>query len=160
MKTINNAQKTENKNFKNTTFRTLAVVASLVLISLTVDAGQNHKPTTAANTYDGMAALKTDRANVAALPVSAQPTGEIMSNAWLFETAKEAELRVESWMTGNKYFGFTTLNNEISAEKNLEIESWMIDNPYFSNPKIESDTEAALQIESWMTSETLWKASR
>lgn len=158
MKTINNAQKTENRNLKNTTAKTFAIVASLVLISLTVSANGFWKQILVNNAYGKMAALIMNQTNEPASPLFAQPTSEMPSNAYLFETDKEAELPVENWMTTNRYFTTNALIDQVTPEKSLEIESWMIDNPYFSNPAVE--TEPALQIETWMTSKTLWKASK
>ena len=49
MKTINNAQKTENRKPKNTTAKTFAIVAALGLISLTVNANGFGKQISATN---------------------------------------------------------------------------------------------------------------
>lgn len=156
MKTTNNAQKSENRNPKNTTAKTFAVVASLVLISLTVSANGFWKQILVNNAYGKMAVLMMDQTATPAYPLFAQPAGEISSNDYLFETAKDAELPVESWMTSNKYFNPNAASEQAANEKSLEIESWMLDNRYFSNPTVETENEPALQIENWMTDQTIW----
>lgn len=160
MKTINNVQKTENRNPKNTTSKTFAVVASLVLISLTVSANGFWKQILVNNAYGKMAVLMVKPTNNPASPYFSQPSAESSSNAWLFETTKEAELPVESWMTSNKYFSSNAGSEQLSPEKTLEIESWMLDNPYFSNSTVDTENEPALAIENWMTDPTIWSASK
>jgi hypothetical protein len=160
MKTINHVQKTENRNPKNTTSKTFAVVASLVLISLTVSANGFWKQILVNNAYGKMAVLMVKQTNNPASPLLNQPSAGISSNAWLFETTKERELPVESWMTSNKYFSSSTRSEQLSPENTLEIESWMPDNPYFSNSTAEAENEPALPIENWMTDPTIWGPSK
>lgn len=156
MKTTNKIQKTENMKLKNTITKTFAVVASLVLISLTVSANGFWRQIFVNNAYGKMAVLMINEANAPASPLFNQPTAGSLSNASLFETAKEAELPIEKWMTDNKYFRSDVFNDQISPEKSLEIESWMLDNPYFSKTEPQPEMEPALQIESWMTNPVLW----
>jgi len=156
MKTTNNAQKTENRKFKNTISKTFAVVASLVLISLTVSANGFWKQILVNNAYGKMAVLMVGQNNSNNTLVMTRSTAEISADSFYAETEKDKALPIESWMTSDKTFRSNMIFNQVSTEKNLEIESWMLDNQYFSEPVVANDSEPALEIENWMTDPLFW----
>lgn len=156
MKTTNNVQKTENRNFEKPVNKFLAVVASLILISLTVSANGFWKQLLTNNTYGKMAVLMVDQENenkeLLAYATSAKSSVEIKhaAPAFNFEPAREKNLEIENWMTNETLF---TSVDQVAIEKPLEIEDWMLDDQNFGSG---NDTEPALEIESWMIDSNFW----
>lgn len=157
MKTTNKARKTENRKLKTTISKTFAVVASLVLISLTVSANGFWKQILVNNAYGKMAVLMVDQNNTDIMQLTNQPSSEISANSFYIEPASDKDLPIESWMTSDITFRSRTISDQLSSEKSLEVESWMLDNPYFSKPVATIDSEPALEIENWMTNPLFWK---
>lgn len=164
MKTSNNAQKTENQKFEKPVSKTFAVVLSLVLISLTVTANGLWKHLPVNTTYGKMASLMVDQEKnnnelltITDLTGMEQFTeGWAASNEFVFETATDKKLELESWMTDASYFGSTVFTDQISEEEVLEIEDWMIDNPYFVVTISPDEKEPVLELEAWMLDDKLW----
>jgi hypothetical protein len=160
MKTTNNVQKTENRNFEKPANKFFAVVASLILISLTVSANGFWKQLLTNNTYGKMAVLMVDQENenkaLLAYATSAKSSVEIKhaTPAFNFEPASEKSLEIENWMTNATYFNSQILNESDAVEKSLEIESWMLDVEKFSS---DVTAEPALETEAWMMDENFWK---
>lgn len=156
MKTTNNVQKAENRNFEKPVNKFLAVVASLILISLTVSANGFWKQLLTNNTYGKMAVLMVDQENenkeLLAYAASAKSSVEIKhaTPAFNFEPAREKNLEIENWMTNETLF---TSVDQVAVEKPLEIEDWMLVDQNFGSGK---DTEPALEIESWMIDSNFW----
>ncbi|MDP2889021.1 MAG: hypothetical protein Q8P34_08660 [Bacteroidota bacterium] len=62
----------------------------------------------------------------------------------------EEELTVEDWMTDTKNFSIAIIYESVEVEKPLEIEPWMTVEEYFNAVETISNTESALDVESWM----------
>ncbi len=158
MKTTNNVQKTENRNSEKSSSKFLAVVASLVLISLTVTANDFWKQLLTNNTYGKMGVLMVDQENESKQPLAfAAPemtnnTTEASHGSLVFyiEPAREKNLEIENWMTKETLF---TSVDRVASEKPLEIEGWMLNDQNFGAG---SDTEPALEIENWMVNSDFW----
>ena len=162
MKTTNNVQKTENKKFENPYVKTLAVVLSFVLISLTVSANGYWKQLLVNNTFGKMAIQMVSQENdellASASEISAAHSSEVKSNAvnFLFETAKDNNLEVENWMTRDSYFSSIVYTDQVALDEPLKVEGWMVNNPNFLAPAIATENEPSLTVENWMTSESIW----
>ncbi len=80
---------------------------------------------------------------------------ETAGRSLMIETATEAPLTVENWMTNETFFTAGSLV-ENATEGTLGIESWMLDENNFSSlaEALAPATEAAMEIESWMTEES------
>ncbi len=158
MKTTNNVQKTENRNSEKSSSKFLAVVASLVLISLTVTANDFWKQLLTNNTYGKMAVLMVDQENESKQPLAfAAPemTNNTIeashgSSVFYIEPAREKKLEIENWMTNETLF---TSVDQVASEKPLEIEGWMLNDQNFCTG---NDTERALEIENWMVNSNFW----
>ena len=146
MKTRNNVQKT--------ILKSLTVVVSLVLISVTINAQDFWKTVLSKNSFNQIALAMVE------LPAEthqvAESTGS--TNATIIATyaaeEKEDALELENWMTSeNLFFGFASLMKP-EREASLELENWMTKNFYaesFKNMIAESETQ--LDLEEWMTND-------
>lgn len=165
MKTSNNAQKTENQKIEKPVRKSFAVVLSLVLISLTVSANGFWKHLLVNNTYGKMAILMVDQekknnellAYTELSGVEQFTKGGAASTEFVFETATEKDLELESWMTDANYFGSSVFADQAVSEEALELEAWMIDNPYFVAAVSPDEKEPALELEAWMLDGKLWE---
>jgi hypothetical protein len=162
MKTTNNVQKTENRKFENPFVKTLAVVLSFVLISLTVSANGYWKQLLVNNTFGKMAIQMVNQENeellASASEISVVTSSEVKSNAvnFLFDTAKDNQLEVENWMTKDSYFSSKILADQVAVDAPLKVEDWMVNNPNFSASEFATENESSLKVENWMTSESIW----
>ena len=162
MKTTDNVQKTENKKFENPFVKTLAVVLSFVLISLTVSANGYWKQLLVNNTFGKMAIQMVNQENeeLSALTSgsSVSHSSEVRSNVinFSFETAKDNQLEVENWMTRDSYFSSNVFADQVAVDAPLTVEGWMVNNPNFSASEFATDNESSLTIENWMTSKSIW----
>ncbi|WP_167615445.1 hypothetical protein [Maribellus sediminis] len=138
MKTKNNVQKTITKAF--------AVIISLVLISITVQAQEFWKSVLKNNSFHQIAMAMVDEASVEmdVAPVTTEAT-------FYYEEEADEALNVEDWMVNENYFG-TGLNYETETENSLELEDWMVNENLFTGlTGFNVETEAALELEDWMT---------
>jgi hypothetical protein len=162
MKTRNNTQETVKSQVRKMVLRGVAVIFSLVLISLTVKA-QDFWDQFLSNSTSGKTAIMrveqtsdnekantTFIANSAELSTQANNSGE----TFLCETEVEKELEVESWMIDGTYFSEAAAITE-ETEEALTVEDWIISNINFNTQvtSIEVDAEPAIEIEGWMTNE-------
>lgn len=149
MKTTNNVQKAITK--------TMAVIISLVLISITVNAQDFWRTVMENNSFSQIAMAMTD--NTEASSASADATSTTDMSAYARYAAVEAEeaLDVENWMLAENNF-FTTVNVETEVEEALEVENWMTNESYFDGMAgyFNVETEEALQVEEWMTDAKTW----
>uniref|UniRef100_UPI00321727C3 hypothetical protein n=1 Tax=uncultured Draconibacterium sp. TaxID=1573823 RepID=UPI00321727C3 len=175
MKTKNNVQKAITKS--------LAVIISLVLISLTVSAQDFWKTVLENSSLSQLAMAMTSEAS----PASADANSTTDANAfaeyfaaeaedaldledWMtndnnffetltIETVVENSLELESWMTNESLFNGTAAYFEVETEEALELEDWMQNTEYFGvqTVEIELECEKALEVESWMTNNKVWK---
>ena len=141
MKTRNNVQKAITKSF--------AVVISLVLISITVNAQDFWETVFENNSFRQIALAMAD--NSEASPASADATTNANTFAALLEVEVEETLELEDWMINETNF-YSSLTMETEVENALEIEEWMTNENLFdvSTLYMEVETEAALEVEGWM----------
>jgi hypothetical protein len=162
MKTTNNVQKTENKKFETPIVKTLAVILSFVLISLTVSANGYWKQLLVNNTFGKMAIQMVNQESEMILAEASKSSTRSASDAkssainFLFETTNDRELEVENWMTNSSNFSTGFFVDKSAVEVPLKIEDWMVSNPNFSAPEYTTETEPSLTVENWMTSESIW----
>ncbi|MCK5729967.1 MAG: hypothetical protein KAH68_02755 [Draconibacterium sp.] len=142
MKTKNNVQKT--------ILRSIAVVVSFVLISLTVNGQDFWKKLLENSSFNEIALAMVETPKTTENPVS------ITDNfIFLFlENENDPTLNVESWMVNDNLFGGSGFEFIQESDSDLEIEEWMLDESLFHS---EECIESALEIEDWMTSEELWE---
>lgn len=163
MKTTNNAQETGNRKFRVYIAKTFAVVASLVLVSITVSANGFWKQVLVNNSYGKMAILMVNQENgIETLPIYsennffASSDSKAISSIFMEEVSNEKALEVESWMTDSRIFGSSILEEEAYSEQPLKIEDWMIDSSKFSFSPDSGEKEPALKVETWMIDQHFW----
>ena len=142
MKTKNNVQKT--------ILRSIAVVVSFVLISITVSAQDFWKKLLESSSFNEIA--------LAMVEISGEKTdSEARSENFNYAnvvTESEPSLEMEDWMSDESYFGVTGLQITTETEGSLEMEDWMLDEEVF---QVDENIELPLEVESWMTSEKVWE---
>ena len=137
MKTSDNIQKTENKKFENPFVKSLAVVLSFVLISMTVSANGYWKQLLVNNTFGKMAIQMVNEGNneISALASGSTTSSftEVQNDAinFFFENANDHQLEVENWMTVDSYFSSNVLADQVAVDAPLTVERWMVDNTNF-----------------------------
>jgi hypothetical protein len=156
MKTTNNAQKTENRKFENSISKTFAVIVSLVLISFTVSANGFWKQLLVNNAYGKMAILMEDQQNEEIHNLANSEGTNASTDLFYLNTAMDKSLVIENWMTDDANFNASTLAEQTETDKSLTLESWMIENPNFEVNEITKDNEPALEVEPWMTNNSIW----
>ena len=142
MKTKNNVQKT--------ILRSIAVVVSFVLISITVSAQDFWKKLLESSSFNEIA--------LAMVEISSEKTdSEARSENFNYAnvvTESEPSLEMEDWMSDESYFGVTGLQITTETEGSLEMEDLMFDEQVF---QVDENIELPLEVESWMTSEKVWE---
>lgn len=163
MKTIKNVQKTENKKTLNAVSKTFAVVASLVLLSLTSSANGFWKQVMVNNSFGKMAVMMDDHAlanNVLPLldrSLSTLDSGIAAKGVFgLTEQNMNSEspFKIENRTIARDFFEPTTDLMEVDAERPLTLEPWMIGDNFWETGKV--DAEPNLKLEEWMTNERIW----
>ncbi len=177
MKTRNNVQKAISKS--------LAVIISLVLISLTVNAQDFWRTVMENNSFSQIAMVMVDNTEVSTASVDAYSASDMDNftkytaveteealniEEWMvnennffttlnIETEVEEALEVESWMTNENLFDGMAKYFEVETESNLEVEDWMKDTNYFGVVTVDAkeDSDEALELEAWMTNSKIWK---
>lgn len=147
MKTKNNIQKA--------ILKSLAIVTSLVLISITVNAQDYWKSLLENYNFNESALAMVDNSTVA----NAVENDENVFVS-LLEEETEEPLELQSWMTDESYF-ITVFSIKEEIENPLELEDWMTNEALFSTNSIylEVETEGALELEHWMTDESYFDNS-
>lgn len=147
LKTKNsNEMKTEN-NVQLVILKSLAVVASLGLISLTVNAQDYWKSLLEKYNFNEIELAMVEN-NTAANRVESDANG---FDSFLEPETEEA-LQLENWMIDESNFTtFFSIDEEI--ENPLNLEDWMTNEALFNTNSIylEVETEGALELENWMT---------
>ena len=161
MKTKNNVQKAVTKTF--------AVVISLVLISITVNAQDFWRSVLRNSSFSTIASAMVDHYpnvnnNEADVIVTRSFTGfesetenPLELESWMtdesnfsksfnFETETESPLQLENWMTNENTFNTKNFSEEVEKEEPLVLEDWMLVN-FFDNLV---EKEEPLELESWM----------
>ena len=173
MKTTNNVQKAITKS--------LAVIISLVLISITVNAQDFWRTVMENNSFSQIAMAMTDNSEASSASVNASTTTDLSAYAtvdaeealevenWMLaennffttvniETEVEEALEVENWMTNESLFDGMASYFKVEIEEALEVEDWMKDTNFFGvqSVDVEEETEAGLEVEAWMTNAEIW----
>ncbi len=148
MKTKDNVQKTITN--------TMAILFSLVLLSISVNA-QSFWKTVFENSVIQPIALALVNENESSTIQT--PTNKTSDSAALvlLEVESEDALEMENWMIDDEIFG--VLSFEVEVEEPLELEEWMSSENYFRIPDSDAlaEKEVDLEIESWMTDGKIWK---
>jgi hypothetical protein len=177
MKTKNNVQKAIKKS--------LAVIISLVLISITVNAQDFWKTVLENNSFSLIALAMTNDTEASQAKTDAYTTSETDAYAeyfvveteeamdiepWMLEennffttvsleTEVENKLEIESWMTDETVFDVYAAYYKIEAEEALEVENWMLNKNYFGvqTVEIKTEIEETMEVEAWMTDSRTWE---
>lgn len=176
MKTRNNVQKAITK--------TMAVIMSLVLISITVNAQEFWKTVLKNNSFSQIAyamseqrtelAINTETvvANYTELGalLAAEAETSLQLEPWMTDQSRfttttailpetENALAVEDWMLSGTFFNSTANMLTVETEPAMELEGWMTDASKFEvrNLKVENEPETKLEVEDWMTNSLAWK---
>lgn len=130
MKTISNAQKTENRKLN------LGILALTLILANATANGQPGK----------FSEQQAKNSQIAFITTSRFPSGERVRI-----TTEKPGTRPEE--------GAERASFRIEAENTLQIEAWMLDNKYFRSGKaiFGVDDEKPLTIEHWMTDNRFWK---
>jgi hypothetical protein len=162
MKTKNNAQETIKGQVKSMILRGIAVIFSLVLISLTVTAQNFWNQFLTTSTSGKIAELKIEqpsefeKANAANDAIDAELAAKAnnSSETFICEPEIEEEPEVEAWMIDNLNFSNLPSILATESESAPEIEDWMTDETYFiaKASLLTEDAEEALNLKDWMFS--------
>ena len=148
MKTNLETQK-ENR-IQMATFKSVALVASLFIISIAANAqGADHSSHGTNGDEPALLADNTVNTNKKSNSVFNSNAAAFMA-AYL-EAESEEVLELEDWMTNDSQFGmFITIEQE--AEELLELEVWMTDENKFFNASLDltEEEEEKLDLEDWM----------
>ncbi len=187
----NRKQKQEDKvmktNFKTETginiqksiSKSLAVVTSIALISISLNAQDldyslfekisfNKNPLAMIHTST-KTSLESTTVNALAALTETETEDALQLEDWmmnesnfstiaLVETETESPLELESWMTDESLFEAHPPYLGVETEDALKLESWMTDENNFSNTSFQftEETEKALELENWMLNEYLF----
>lgn len=148
MKTKNNIQKT--------ILKSLAVVFSLVLISLSVNAQNLWNSIIGNSSFNGIALAMVDNG------LNTSPsTNHAEALAAYFEVDTEESLKAEDWMTDESYFISSFFQLADETEEPLECEEWMMnENNFALSIAIKETTDEPLNLENWMTDENYFSPTK
>ncbi len=139
MKTKNNVQKA--------VLRSAAVIASFVLISLTVSAQDFWKKLLTNSSFNEIALAMTES--------SETKSNSEMTTSFPYFLNKESDedLQLEDWMLNESNFEYSSYQYQEEQENSLDVEDWMLNEKWFENL---NENEPELNVESWMTSDKVW----
>jgi len=157
MKTNFNSKR--RNNVQKTSLNVIAVIISLVILSVNVDAqGMWQSFQEMKNADDNEMLLANDARSLS----SENEAGLTETNTYSAyeEQETEATLNLEDWMTNASFFTVNAMNTE--TEDALELEDWMVNENYFSQSafQFETETENALELEDWMVNENYFQAPK
>jgi hypothetical protein len=142
MKTKNNVQKT--------ILRSVAVVVSFVLISLTVSGQDFWKKLLANSSFNEIALAMVET------PKGTE-TSDLTSENFNFssvEITNDPTLELENWMLDESNFGTTVFEFAQESDNELKVEEWMLNDELF---QVKEEVGTSLELEPWMTSEKVWE---
>ena len=147
MKTKNNVQKA--------ILKSLAVVTSLVLISINVYAQDLWKSLFDNYNFNEIEIAMVDYKTVA----NAAENGATRYES-LLEQENEVALRLEDWMRDENNF-VSVISIEEEFENTLKLEDWMTNEALFNATSIylQAEAEADMELENWMTDENNFEVS-
>ncbi|MBN2773606.1 MAG: hypothetical protein JXR31_05115 [Prolixibacteraceae bacterium] len=130
------AMKTKN-NVRKAILKSVAVITSLVLLSITVNAQGSFKELLADNSFGTIARVLSD--NTSRISID---------NSILTDEVTEPELQIEDWMISYSDYNGSLFNFEEDYEPELKLEDWMTEESFdnFSN----TNEEEPLKLERWM----------
>jgi predicted naringenin-chalcone synthase len=136
-------------NFRKAAMRSVAVVVSFVLLSITVSAQEFWKKVLTHSSFNEIAIAMVET------PKKESSANENSESAfwYAFDKAFDPALELEGWMTSESYFFSTAFHFENEVEVPLALESWMLNENLFFTHEVQ---EVPLIIESWMTSADFW----
>jgi hypothetical protein len=153
-----NFKSQERNNAQKTSLNVFAIIISLVILSITVDAQGIWKSfieMSNANKNDLVMVNSTEN-------LTTENEANVFttsSYAVYSEQETEESLELEEWMTNDAYFSTSTIMEE-ETEKPLELEAWMTNESLFAvNTAFGTETEDALELEDWMTDENYFSQS-
>lgn len=148
MKTKDNVQKT--------IANTMAILFSLVLLSISVNAQSFWKTVFENSVIQPIALAMVNENESSAIQTPTNKTSDSAALV-LLEVESEDALEMENWMIDDEIFG--VLSFEVEVEEPLELEEWMSSENYFRIPDSDAlaEKEVDLEIESWMTDGKIWK---
>ena len=142
MKTKNNVQKT--------ILRSVAVVVSFVLISLTVSGQDFWKKLLVNSSLNEIALAMVETPKATETSENESETFNFM----LLETENDPTLKLENWMLDENNFASTVFEFTLESDNELEIEEWMLNGDLF---QVNEEVETSLELEAWMTSDKTWE---
>ena len=149
MKTKDNVQKT--------IANSIAILISLVLLSITVKAQSFWENVFENRFIQPIALAMVNETQLEIIPTPTIKLHEFNAALALLETETEEALKLENWMVDDKIF--VANNFAVDNENPLELEDWMCNENYFGS--IVSDTlqekEEDLMMENWMVDCKIWK---
>ncbi len=145
MKTTNNVQKAIKK--------TLAVIISLVLLSITVNAQNFWRAVLENSSFNQIAMAMVDAEESNRASDKAYTTNYMDAYAGYFKVETEEAMELENWMVNENNF-FYSVAVEVEADNSLELENWMTNETLFDGTAafFEVEADATLELEDWMKS--------
>lgn len=138
-------------NVQKAILKSLAVVTSLVLLSITVNAQVFWKTVLENNSLNHIAmAMIETKAEASAAAVKAESSLNAALLAEFSTVEAENPLELEEWMTNSNNFDAMAI--EAERDNTLELESWMTNENVFNTKTLilETEAETTLELEGWM----------
>ena len=139
MKTKNNVQKA--------VLRSAAVIASFILISLTVSAQDFWKKLLTNSSFNEIALAMTENSE------TKSNSENTTSFPYFLNEESDEALQLEDWMLNKNNFEYSTFQYQEEQEQGLDVEDWMLNEKCFENLH---ENEPELKVENWMTSDKVW----
>jgi len=152
-----NFKSNEKNNVQKTSLNVIAIIISLVILSVTVDAQGIWKSFLEIKNV-GRNDLATVNRNVNRTTETETNFFKAYSNVVYSAQEIEKPLDLENWMTNEFYFS----NNAAmikETEETLNLEDWMTNISYFEVSTSETESENALNLETWMTNDNYFNPS-
>lgn len=151
MKTTNS----KTGKLKNGLLKSGAVIASFVLISLTVSAQGFWKQLLAESSLNKVAMVMAgDLRHEMPREMKEQTNIENTRFTNNYQAEADQTLELQNWMTDQSYFGNTQFEAAQENDQELNLENWMTDPQYFNSA--EKDQE--LDLENWMLNNQYWNS--
>ncbi|SHJ16284.1 hypothetical protein SAMN05444280_11255 [Tangfeifania diversioriginum] len=143
----------ESKKVQHVTLTMALIFASLIIISVAVNAQESMKSYYASNA-EGYTALSANEPRLASATEASFKASD--SFAALLEIESENSLEVEEWMVNESNFG-TFISLEAETDEPLELEEWMTDEArFYTTFEIAEEAEDELKVENWMLNGSLF----
>lgn len=150
----------ERNNVQKASLNVFAIIISLVILSVTVDAQgiwKSFMEMSNANKNE-LATVNSTENLTTKNEANVFKTSSFMVYS---EQESEASLKLEEWMINEAYFSVSSILKE-EIESPMELEAWMTNENYFSQSVIHFtvETENALELEDWMLNERYFQISK